>query len=401
MLRIIIGPPCAGKSTYCKENAGVDDVVVDFDLLAQALGANIPHAATGDIREAAFVARQAVIDHLVKTPDLDAWIIHTAPTAHQVAKYREVGAEFQIIDPGIDVCLERAKERPEGTDDVVRDWYDSWPLEQAVKRRNRTMKHKSVPVKFKTGAASGLKEGEFLVYPSTFTREPDSYGDVVAKGAFAKGIADRQEKGITLPGLYGHRLDDPDFFVASAIEEGEDDHGWWVKGAFDLENPKGAQTYRLVKSGRLRELSFAFGVLSEGEVDLGGGRKANELRELDVFEFSFVPVGANRDTSVVAVKSAAEALEGGVKAGQVLSDTNKDSIRDAISTLGAVTADLEEILAQDEPGDDPENTGDGAGDKDQEPSKAKSEDRPTSASVTSEWDRTIKSLELMSVFESL
>lgn len=173
-----------------------------------------------------------------------------------------------------------------------------------MQTKNRPASH------VKAGPADGLKEGEFLVYPSTFTREPDSYGDVVAKGAFARGIAERKEKGIILPGLFGHRMDDPDFYVAKAIDEGEDGHGWWVKGAFDLTSPKGPQVYELVKSGLLRELSFAFETRDEAEIDLGGGRKANELRDLDVFEFSFVPVGANRDTSVVAVKDGTRLVPG-------------------------------------------------------------------------------------------
>lgn len=156
-------------------------------------------------------------------------------------------------------------------------------------------------VKFDT---AGLAEGEFVVYPSTFTREPDSYGDVVAKGAFADTIREWQESGRSLPGLYGHRLDDPSMFVAHAITMGEDEHGWWVRGAFDLEdNPTAQQVYRLVKGGRIAELSFAFDVLDEGAVDLEDGRKVNELRRVKVYEFSFVPAGANPDTSVVAIKA--------------------------------------------------------------------------------------------------
>lgn len=198
------------------------------------------------------------------------------------------------------------------------------------------MKIKSVPVTFKAGPDAGLEEGQFLVYPSTFTREPDSYGDVVAKGAFARGIAARKEQGITLSGLYGHRMDDPHLNIAAAIDEGEDDHGWWVKGAFDVDEPTAAKVYRLVKSGRIRELSFAFDTLDEGQVELADGRKANELRDLDVFEFSFVPIGANRDTSVVAVKSAADALASGVKAGRVLAQKHIDSLRSAQEAIGAV-----------------------------------------------------------------
>lgn len=154
----------------------------------------------------------------------------------------------------------------------------------------------------KAGTADGLAEGEFLAYPSTFTRTPDSYGDVVAKGAFAGTIHAWKESGNVLPGLFGHRLDDPDFYVASASDMDEDDHGWWVRGRFDLDTPKGAQVYRLVKDKRLAQLSFAYDVIEQAKVTLADGTKANELREVKVYEFSFVPVGANQDTAVVGVK---------------------------------------------------------------------------------------------------
>ena len=199
------------------------------------------------------------------------------------------------------------------------------------------MKIKSLPIgKVKAGPDDGLEEGEFLVYPSTFTRTPDSYGDVVAKGAFADDIEAWKASGNVLPGLYGHRMDDPDFFVAAALDEGEDDHGWWVKGAFDLESPKGAQVYRLVKGRRLNQLSFAYDVLEEGKVELENGETANELRKLKRYEFSFVPVGANQDTSVVAVKALTDALTHDVKVGRVLAAKHIDSLRQAQEAIGAV-----------------------------------------------------------------
>lgn len=196
---------------------------------------------------------------------------------------------------------------------------------------------KSFPAQFKAGPDDGLAEGEFIVYPSTFTRTPDSYGDVVAKGAFADTIKEWSESGNVLPGLYGHRLDDPDYFVASAVEMTEDDHGWRVRGMFDLDSPKGAQVYRLVKGRRLNQLSFAFDVLDEGSVKLDDGTEANELRKLKVYEFSFVPIGANQDTSVVAVKAIAE----GLKAGRVLSSKNETALRDARDAIDSVLASLE------------------------------------------------------------
>lgn len=201
------------------------------------------------------------------------------------------------------------------------------------------MKIKSIaldPKRVKAGPDDGLAEGEFIVYPSTFTKTPDSYGDIVAPGAFADDIQRWKDSGDVLPGLYGHRMDDPDFFVASALEMSEDEHGWKVRGSFDLDSPKGPQVYRLVKGRRLNQLSFAYDVIDEAVVELDGGQKANELRKLKVYEFSFVPIGANQDTSVVAIKAIAD----GIKAGRVLSAKNESSLRSARDSLDSVLSSL-------------------------------------------------------------
>lgn len=165
------------------------------------------------------------------------------------------------------------------------------------------MRHKESSIQVKTGARSGLAEGEFIAYPSTFTREPDAYGDIVAPGAFLETIAAWQKSGDALPVLFGHRMDDPDMILGSVLDQGEDEHGWWIRGQFDLESPKAAQVWRLVKGRRLTKLSFAYDTIDEGQVELEDGRKANELRRVRVYEASFVPVPANPDTSVVAVKA--------------------------------------------------------------------------------------------------
>lgn len=203
------------------------------------------------------------------------------------------------------------------------------------------MQTKSVPLRgVKAGPDDGLNEGEFIVYPSTFTKTPDSYGDIVAPGAFLDTIEEWKASGNILPGLFGHRLDDPDFYVASTIDMGEDEHGWWVKGQFDMDSPKGPHVYRLVKGRRLNQLSFAFDVQDSGPVELEGGVKANELRKLKVYEYSYVPVGANQDTSVVAVKALAEGMAEGLKAGRAISSKNESELRAAHDAIGKVLSSL-------------------------------------------------------------
>lgn len=236
---------------------------------------------------------------------------------------------------------------------------------------------KTADVRIKAGPADDLADGEFLVYPSTFTRTPDSYGDVVSPGAFTKTIEEWAASGNTLPGLFGHRMDDPDYYVASATDMGEDEHGWWVRGSFDLDSPKGAQVYRLVKGRRLSQLSFAFDVVDSATVTLDDGTKARELRDLTVYEFSFVPIGANQDTSVVAVKQSAAAVAAGVKAGRVLAQKHIDSLRSAQEAIGAVIEAAEATTTDDSQ----EKASAKPAVKPEEPHGAKGEDRPAEASA--------------------
>lgn len=240
---------------------------------------------------------------------------------------------------------------------------------------------KIAPLNIKAGPEDGLAEGEFIVYPSTFTREPDAYGDVVAKGAFADTIAQWKASGDTLPGLYGHRMDDPDFFVAGATDMGEDDHGWWVKGAFDMDSPKGATVYNLVKGRRLRQLSFAYDTLDEGKVELEDGASANELRKVNVHEFSFVPVGANQDTSVLAIKALVESVVAETKAGRAISAKNEQTLREAADKVAAAAEDIKNVLSVLGEATDGKASGNGDA-KDEEPAGAKSEEPSLSPSVS-------------------
>ncbi|WP_285189936.1 HK97 family phage prohead protease [Rhodococcus sp. MEB041] len=260
------------------------------------------------------------------------------------------------------------------------------------------MKIKNVPLRVKAGPDDGLGDGEFLVYPSTFTKTPDSYGDVVAPGAFLDTIEEWKASGNTMPGLYGHRLDDPDYFVAGAIDMGEDEHGWWVKGVFDMDSPKGAHVYRLVKGKRLSQLSFAFDTLDEGNVELEDGTKANELRKLKVYEFSFVPIGANQDTSVVAIKALAASISENAKAGRVFSAKNEQALREAAETVIGAARDIQSVLAaalgsDDEEQDDQEQASGSGPAKREEPQRAKREEPSRDPSVDT-WAAEIDIIQL-------
>lgn len=156
------------------------------------------------------------------------------------------------------------------------------------------IKTKTFEVKADHGTISG--------YASTWTREPDSYGDIVAKGAFSEHIAQIKEEGRVLPFLFNHKADDLRAYIGTVFELKEDDHGLYFEGTFD-DTPEGQRARELTLDGRLCKFSFAYDVLDAGEVTLEDGRKANELRKLKIHEVSLVMYPANPDTSVVSVKA--------------------------------------------------------------------------------------------------
>ncbi|MGW1998552.1 hypothetical protein ACWCPW_51730, partial [Embleya sp. NPDC001921] len=78
-MTVVVGPPCAGKSTWIRGQRADGDVVVDFDAMTSALGSTAPYAAPDAIRDVAFAARSAAIDRILKGVDAPAWIIHTSP----------------------------------------------------------------------------------------------------------------------------------------------------------------------------------------------------------------------------------------------------------------------------------------------------------------------------------
>lgn len=198
------------------------------------------------------------------------------------------------------------------------------------------MRVKNLAVSVKAGPAAGLAEGQFEAYASIFGNV-DSYGDVVQPGAFTETLKAWADSGNFLPVLFGHNMADPDFNIGHVVEAVEDDRGLKVIGQLDLESPKGAQVHRMLKGKRISQMSFAYDVVrgSVGQLD---GLDVYELHEVKVYEVSLVTIGANQETEILAVKTAAESLTGGLKAGRVISAKNLDSLRAARDSIDAVIA---------------------------------------------------------------
>lgn len=191
--------------------------------------------------------------------------------------------------------------------------------------------------------SDGIVEG----YAATFDREPDSYGDVIAKGAFARTLDEWRAKGadgLSIPLLYGHNTDDPMHNIGKVTDAYEDERGLFVRAEFDAENELAQYARKLAQEGRLYQFSFAYAVRDAREIELNGAY-AYELRDLDLFEVSLVQIPANQHAVVVAVKS-----------GRRNSKADADELRNIRSLAAQITSAINGLLADE---DEPDESEDG------------------------------------------
>ena len=124
-------------------------------------------------------------------------------------------------------------------------------------------------------------------------------------------------------------MDDLNAYVGIATAQ-EDETGLFFHADFN-DSSEAKKIRELYKSGTLNSFSFAYDTIDSGLVTLEDGRKANELRELDIFEISCVLVPANATAVVTDIKSGARN-----------SKKDADRIKQAIALLKEVLGEIEE-----------------------------------------------------------
>ena len=187
---------------------------------------------------------------------------------------------------------------------------------------------------------NGIVEG----YASTWTKTPDSYGDIVIKGAFTETLKKRKATGHPFPLCFNHDFDQ---IIGAVTEAEEDDFGLKIKASF-LNTALAQEKRELVKEGIVWQFSFAYSVLgseapTEEEKKQGIFQK---LTKLDLYEVSLVPVPANQTAIVTEVKNDPEVetkeAEVEEKSGRRNSKKDADAIKQAITLLQSVLDDADE-----------------------------------------------------------
>lgn len=147
-------------------------------------------------------------------------------------------------------------------------------------------------VEFKFDGEHGVIEG----YASTFGGKPDSYGDVIAPGAFKNTLIDRERPIRMRWNHFG-----PVIGKWTAIEE--DERGLKVRGELTPGHSVASDVYASLKHGAIDGLSIGYYTLAEekqGDVML--------LKEIELVEISVVEEPANVEARIGEVKSAIDKI---------------------------------------------------------------------------------------------
>lgn len=152
------------------------------------------------------------------------------------------------------------------------------------------METKALPFQLSEVKAAG--DGwEVAGYASTFGGEPDSYGDVVAKGAFLDSLAKRPNVRL----LWQHDMGEP---IGKPIDLHEDEKGLFGRWSL-VPTDTGKKAHELLKAQLVDSLSIGF-FAKDAEYRDDGVRV---LKEVELVEVSMVTIPANTNALVTSFKA--------------------------------------------------------------------------------------------------
>ena len=129
------GAPCSGKNTFVQNSKGNSDLIVDIDLIWQAVTGGQLYEKPDALKAAVFAMRDSLLD-IVKTRSGNwerAWIIEGgARKGERERRINTLGAEPIFIQATKEQCLQRLASDPKRTAYIEQwsNYIDKW-FEQA------------------------------------------------------------------------------------------------------------------------------------------------------------------------------------------------------------------------------------------------------------------------------
>jgi HK97 family phage prohead protease len=140
----------------------------------------------------------------------------------------------------------------------------------------------------------------------------DSYGDIVARGAFKKTIADANSGVVQWPAMllqHGGMTAEDQTPIGVWVSMDEDDRGLMLTGKLAIKTERGRDAYELLKMKprpALNGLSIGYRA-KDFELHGKGSAARRTLKTIDLVKCSLVTFPANRLATITRVKSAIDA----------------------------------------------------------------------------------------------
>jgi len=175
-------------------------------------------------------------------------------------------------------------------------------------------------------------EGIFTGYAATFSDVPDSYGDIIDKGAFKKTLKESFKR---IKVLFNHSWMDP---IGKPQELAEDDKGLLVKAKLSLGVQRAKETLCLMKDGVITEMSIGYDTIKQTRTE-----GIRHLQEIKLWDVSPVIFAANPEAVITGVKNA----------GVILSAATIEKVKMALAIPGLSFDVLQALLATTEEEEEP------------------------------------------------
>lgn len=124
---LVYGAPCSGKTTWVKEVANQDDLVLDIDSIWEAICTSDKYHKPNRLKANVFGIRDCILDQIRTRQGTwrNAYVIGGYPLRSDRDRLCDLlGAEKIFIDTSMADCLARAK--TEEWKGFVRDWFDAY-----------------------------------------------------------------------------------------------------------------------------------------------------------------------------------------------------------------------------------------------------------------------------------
>lgn len=126
---IVWGSPLSGKTTAVREMMRYGDIVLDVDMLWQAVTMQPEYVKPNNVRFNVFALRDALLDQIKTRYGQwhDAFIIGGYPDKYERERVAQsLGAELIYCESTRDECLMRCNDRPDAWRDYVDKWWDDF-----------------------------------------------------------------------------------------------------------------------------------------------------------------------------------------------------------------------------------------------------------------------------------